>query len=64
MPARQREWRAFNAGMRCWCRQDRVQIWETFWDKPSLYKRDGLHLNDEGSLLVHKVKKVAKQLLN
>lgn len=35
---------------------------EMFWDKPSLYKRDGFHLHqDRTGLLVHNI---TKQLLN
>ncbi|XP_053160636.1 uncharacterized protein LOC128348917 [Hemicordylus capensis] len=64
---RQAELRGFNAWMRRWCREEGfrfVRHWDTFWGKQVLYKRDRLHLNQDGTrLLVLKIKKVAEQLL-
>lgn len=67
-PTRQAELRSLNAWMRRWCREEGfrfVRNWRTFWDKPNLFRGDGLHLNHDGTrLLALNIKKAAEQLLN
>lgn len=42
-----------------------VRNWRTSWDKPHLFRRDGLHLNLDGTrLLSLNIKKTTEQLLN
>lgn len=68
-PAGQAEFCSLDVWMTQWYWEEGfgfVRHWGTLWDKPGLYKRNGLlHLNRDGNkLLVLKNKKVAEQLLN
>uniref|UniRef100_A0A8C3F9E0 Uncharacterized protein n=1 Tax=Chrysemys picta bellii TaxID=8478 RepID=A0A8C3F9E0_CHRPI len=63
-PSTQAELQSLNAWMRQWCREEGfrfIRNWGNFWDVGSLYRKDGLHLNQSGTrLLALNIKKVAE----
>ncbi|XP_050804876.1 uncharacterized protein LOC127048856 [Gopherus flavomarginatus] len=67
-PGRQAELQRLNEWMRRRCREEGsmfIRNWGHFWDGKSLYRRDGLHLNQSGTrLLALNIKKVVEQFLN
>ncbi|XP_075774322.1 uncharacterized protein LOC142825946 [Pelodiscus sinensis] len=67
-PGRQAELQSLNAWMRRWCREERfrfIRNWGHFWERGSLYRKDGLHLNQGGTrLLALNINKAVEQFLN
>uniref|UniRef100_A0A8C3F4Q9 SGNH hydrolase-type esterase domain-containing protein n=1 Tax=Chrysemys picta bellii TaxID=8478 RepID=A0A8C3F4Q9_CHRPI len=67
-PGRQAELQCLNVWMRRWCREEGftfIRNWGNFWNGGSLYRKDGLHLNQSGTrLLALNIKKVVEQFLN
>ena len=67
-PGRQAELQSLNVWMRQWCREEGfkfIKNWGHFWERGSLYRKDGLHLNQGGTrLLALNIKKTVEQFLN
>ena len=60
-------WR-FNTWLRNFCRREGYRFmghWDSFWDRGELFKRDGLHLNRRGTLVLgQRMLRVAQDYLN
>ncbi|XP_064417904.1 uncharacterized protein LOC135358278 [Latimeria chalumnae] len=65
---RQKAIRQTNAWLRNWCRESGFRFlnhWGTFWNRGSLYRPDGLHLNKRGTeVLAGRIARVVEESLN